>query len=350
MRPAAASFTRQSCELCPFLATLELGLIILDPAEEMVLFSNLPAAKILDVPIIDLSYELVAQSFEPGLQEARRGTGGTTNRTITLDRCGRVVGYSIYPMEPNHFGIVLRDITDRKRLESIAEAVNAMESIGFVFSGIRHELGNPVNSVKLALAVLRKQYDRFSREEVLSYLERAQGELQRIEYLLHSLRSFSLFERPSLEKVSVTSFVERLLALVQADLERRRVRLEYVPTSPHLTVRADPRALHQVMLNLVSNAADALEGTVEGAITIYASSHGGQVVLAVEDNGRGMSSAQLGNLFKPFVTTKAKGTGLGMVIARRMVTDMKGAIRVESAPGQGTTVYVSLPEEILDDA
>jgi signal transduction histidine kinase len=86
------------------------------------------------------------------------------------------------------------DITEKSRLESIAEAVETMNNIGYVFSAVRHELGNPINSVKAGLSVLRANIDTFSRSVVIEYVDRLSSELSRVEVLLRSLRNFSMYD------------------------------------------------------------------------------------------------------------------------------------------------------------
>src|SRR3970282_1845245 len=85
---------------------------------------------------------------------------------------------------------IRRDVTDKLRFESIAEAVNTMNSIGYVFSGIRHEIGNPLNSIKMTLNVLKKNLDKYGKDHILEYIDRALSESARIEYLLKSLKNF----------------------------------------------------------------------------------------------------------------------------------------------------------------
>ena len=99
-----------------------------------------------------------------------------------------------------------------------------MNSIGYVFSAVRHELGNPINSVKAALSVLRTNLDTFPREVVLEYLDRLGSELGRVEDLLRSLRSFSMYEQLEPTPVQLAPFIESFVALSRSDLERRGTR------------------------------------------------------------------------------------------------------------------------------
>jgi len=113
---------------------------------------------------------------------------------------------------------------------------------------------------------------------------------------------------------------------------------------------ADPRALYQVLLNLLTNALDALEGRPNGQIRVLARRRGGQVEIAVVDNGPGIPLSQRPELFKPFQTTKPKGTGLGLVITRKLVTLMHGTVEVQPTSLGETAFVVSLDADLDDSA
>ena len=104
----------------------------------------------------------------------------------------------------------------------------------------------------------------------------------------------------------------------------------------------DPRALKQALLNLAANAADALAGISGPRVRLALLKLGGIPVVRVEDNGAGMDEGQMKNLFKPFNTTKKQGTGLGLVIVRKMVAKMGGEVKVTSVKDRGTTVDILL--------
>jgi PAS domain S-box-containing protein len=236
------------------------------------------------------------------------------------------------------------DITEKIRLESIAEAANLMENIGYVFSGIRHEMGNPINTIKMTLSLLANKVDTSPKEDLKKYIEWTVGEVSRVEYLLKALRNFNMYETPEYQNVCMGTFMDNFLSLVTTDFEKKGIRIESLVHPVAEWGYADPRALQQVMLNIVSNASDALQGKEKPEILINVSREEGRIKLTVTDNGGGMSEEQKKELFKPFRTTKPGGTGLGLVIAKKMLTGMNGAIEIESKKGHGTTVDISIPE------
>lgn len=250
------------------------------------------------------------------------------------DEKGAIVNY-VYMM---------RDITDKLRLESIAEAVNTMDSIGYVFTGVRHEIGNPINSAKMSLSVLQHKLDTASKEMVKDYVNRALGEIGRVEVLLKSLRNFNLYETPELVDLDVREFLGKFHQLIAGDFQNKGITVIHHIESDMNRVKADPRALQQILLNLIANSADALGDREYPTITLLAHKEPGRVLIQVRDNGQGMSEQQQDDLFKPFHTSKAQGTGLGLVIVKKMVSRMNGEISITSQQKIGTTVTILLPE------
>lgn len=271
--------------------------------------------------------------------------GMTTRRLQEALIDGAVLGYSVCRISDGHAVVLLRDITEQRRLESIAETANLMENIGYVFGGIRHELGNPINTIKMTLSVLRRDLEGLPAVSVIARLDSLLDEVARVEYLLTNLRGWTIYDAPSLVRLDLRDALERFAHLVDGDLRARNIALaiETDPATP--AARADARSLQQVLLNLVTNAADALAGRSAARIRIAAAPHGAQIAVRVSDNGVGMSADQLAHLFLPFRTTKPKGTGLGMVIVQKMLTAMGAQIEVASAVDEGTTMTIILPTD-----
>ena len=279
-----------------------------------------------------------------GRYATRRRDGSTAHEEATVspvrDTARAVCNYVV----------VGRDVTERDRLEAVASAVNMMDNVGFIFSSIRHELGNPVNSIKTALSVLREQIDSYSREKVIDYLDRTLAEIARVEYLLNVFKTFNLFEHPRIEPVGIDRFLVDFLGLLGDDFRQRGVLVTLHGAAGLGEVLIDPRALNQALLNLVTNAVDAVETSAAPRIVLSAWRRGRRTFLQVEDNGRGMGPEQLAKLFHPFYTTKPQGNGLGMAIVKKLVTKMGGTVDVASARGSGTAVTLSLVAAAEDEA
>lgn len=239
---------------------------------------------------------------------------------------------------------VERDVTEKMRLESVAEAINSMNNIGYVFSGLRHEIGNPINSIKISLSVLAHNLEGYSKETVRTYIDRTMAEIGRVEYLLRTMKSFNMYECPKLEDVAMASFMEKFLSLVRGDFEARGIDLVAIVHPEVQQARVDPRALHQVLLNILTNAGDACSGRQTPKIVVSLFASGSRVCVSIMDNGPGISPEQREKLFIPFYTTKVNGTGLGLTIVKKMLAKMEGTVSVTSQEEAGTIVDIWLPE------
>lgn len=269
------------------------------------------------------------------ISKKRDGTIYHEDCTISAirDPSGRIINYVS----------IRRDVTERIRLESIARSVNAMDSIGYVFSGIRHEIGNPINSIKMTLSMLKENFERLDISAIKEYLERSIDEIRRIEYLLKYFKSFNMYENMEIQSIPIQSFMNKFFSIIKEDFSKRGISVYLHQSSNADFCYADPRALHQVLLNILINAGDACNRKKDPIIFIDVSRNLDRINLKVKDNGCGMTEEQMRNLFKPFFTTKPNGTGLGLVIAKKMLTLMNGTIEIKSIKDKGTTVDIYLP-------
>jgi signal transduction histidine kinase/DNA-binding response OmpR family regulator len=236
------------------------------------------------------------------------------------------------------------DNTEKKRLEAVAEAANLMDNLGYIFAGIRHEIGNPLNSVKMALSVLDKNLDRYPRQTIREFVGRSLKEVSRVEYLLKALKNFSMFETPRMENVHMGTFMDNFISLVEEDFSRKHIHILLDVPREDVFGSTDHRAFHQVMLNVLTNAADALSEVERPMIEVVVDTTPGFVRVQVRDNGCGMTQEEQKNLFRPFFTSKPQGTGLGLVIVKKMLSKMNSTISIQSSPLEGTNVIMTLPE------
>ncbi len=259
------------------------------------------------------------------------------NRHVIL-QCLQIQG------QENKRLVLMTDITERKRMEAVVEATNLTDNLGYIFSGIRHEIGNPVNSIKMALTLLNKHINSYDTETITEFVQRSLLEVERLEYLLKALKNFSLFETPNVNKVSINCFMDNFISLVNNDLSKKNIDLKTMVDEDEMFAFTDDRALHHVLLNLLINAVDAVEKTTFPHITIAVKRESPWIIIKVNDNGYGIPDMDQKNLFKPFFTSKPQGTGLGLVIVQKMLLKMNSKISIESITDFGTTVTVSLPE------
>ena len=232
--------------------------------------------------------------------------------------------------------MVMRDVTEYRRLEHIAAASEVSESVGYVFAGIRHELGNPLNSLKAALTLLADPMVQLPVESRRDYLQRAIGEVHRMEQLLTQLRTFNTHEQVQLGRIEVRSFFDRFVRIARSDCNARETAISFDAASD-IGIIADGRILHQIFLLLLSNALDAVESAPSRHITLGCTLTPHATRLTLSDSGAGMTAEQSMHAQRPFVTSKAKGTGLGLPLAHRYASLTKCTLEITSKVGVGTT-------------
>lgn len=321
---------------------IDVAILVLDLKRQVVDYCNCLFVQLLQGEAQDLDFHRLCELLLQPLEEDRVFIqSGHASHRITYQK--RLLGYSVYKIADRYRCIFLRDITEKNRLESIAQAANAMDNIGFIFSGIRHEIGNPLNSLKMALSVLKSNLDQFSAETIDDYVDRGLADIGRMEYLLKSLKAFSLHEHADCKVLSLTEFMDKFLSLIERDFQSRGIDIRIDGEVEDIQVCIDKRALHQALLNIFNNAADALVERTAAHITIGTERRGDLLWLTVGDNGSGIPPEQQQRLFQPFNTSKPHGNGLGLVITRKLLAMMNSDIEICSVPNKGTRVTIRLP-------
>jgi nitrogen-specific signal transduction histidine kinase len=250
----------------------------------------------------------------------------------------------VVPLFNDQVNIINRDITENKRLQSVAQTMDLMKNLGYFFSGIRHEIGNPINAIKMTISVLKNNIDRYSKDRVLEYISRVQTEINRVEYLLKNLKNFNMFEELNPIDIELAGFVEKFVGLVEPDFKRKGIQITCTVHPGAGSAYADPRALHQVLLNVMTNAAEAMNGVVAPTVDIEIAGGPGRTCITITDNGHGIPAAHKYEIFKPFFTTRSDGTGLGLNIVQKILSRMGGTVDVESIKNNGTKVIIEIPE------
>jgi signal transduction histidine kinase len=215
-----------------------------------------------------------------------------------------------------------------------------LASLGQLAAGLAHEIKNPLAGIQGALEIMRQDLESEPDRELCG---RMLAELDRVNETLQSLLTSAKPSPPRRRMVDLQELLEDVRRLMAPGLRRRGVALEVETPPDELLARIDSGKIRQVLVNLVTNAADALDG--EGRIELRAGhlAEQGGAIIAVEDNGPGIPAEQAAKVFDPFFTTKFAGTGLGLSIARSLVEQHGGTLELETEPGKGTTFYLVLP-------
>lgn len=248
------------------------------------------------------------------------------------------------PLSEDQLIMINEDISEKKELQNLAESVDVMEKLNYIFSAVRHEIGNPVNAIKVTVSVLKKNIGIFSEEKISEYTDRVLSEINRIEYLLKSFKSFVMFEDMDLGNIPINDFLTDFFSVLNDGFKEKGINLDLELNPGNDNVCADPKGLYQVLLNIINNAVDATKEKNDKQIKIRTIKDAGKIRITITDNGKGLSEEQVRNLFQPFFTTKAEGTGLGLVLVKKILSRMQGEINIESALNIGTTVNITLGE------
>ena len=245
----------------------------------------------------------------------------------------------------------MKTTDDEKKEEdnrTLCSPKEMMKSLKNIFSGIRHEIGNPINSIKMTVSVLKENIDQYPRDKIIEYIDRVLTETDRIEYLLKSLKNFSMYEELSISNFELPTFVGHLLEQISPDLEPKGIHLKYHIEPDVGNIHCDARAIQQILQNIINNAVDSLEGIKSPVISINVAKIPGFRRFIITDNGCGISPAHEEDIFKPFFSTRPRKTGLGLSIVQTILARIGGTILIHSEVDKGTSVIFHIPEDCRD--
>lgn len=241
--------------------------------------------------------------------------------------------------------LVNQDVTERLALEQSARRAEKLAALGTLAAGLAHELNNPIGIISSRIEVMLMEAEgQPLPPRLLDDLRVLHRHAMRVARIAGGLLSFARPGRREEGPVDLNQVVEETLLLAEKQISRSgiRIRRALAPGLPR--IRGDAGSLQQVVLNLVTNASDAISGAGEIRIeTRMMPERAGAVQLAISDTGPGIEPEALPRIFDPFYTTKAEGTGLGLSVSHGIVRDHGGTIDVQSRPGAGTTFVLTFP-------
>jgi signal transduction histidine kinase len=241
---------------------------------------------------------------------------------------------------------IARDVSEQHALTDKLVQADKLVLLGQLSAGIAHEIRNPLAAVNLNLQVLKRKIPEETQE--FEHVATALQGVERISKIVEVTLNFSKPAIPDIHGVNLNSIVPTTLELVSTVLRRKEIQVEQKLDEKLPIVSADAKQIQQVLINLVTNAADAIKSKGKIIIKSYKEripgrSGGEYAVISISDNGIGIVPEDLSKIFNPFFTRKAEGTGLGLPITQRILHQHNGVIDVESAVGLGTTFYIKLP-------
>jgi len=214
-----------------------------------------------------------------------------------------------------------------------------MATLGELATGLAHEIRNPLAGIAGVIEIVGR--DLPSTSPARAVVKDVRQEIARINRTLTDLLETARPHPPQIRQSNLNTTVEHAVMLARQQVLSKPIRIELQKAPDLPEVDHDSDQIHQVLLNLLLNAVQAMDG--EGTVRVEIGSQESHAVLLVSDTGRGIPPQHLANIFRPFYTTKGNGTGLGLSLARRIVEEHHGRIEVSSVEGSGSKFTVLLP-------
>ena len=322
-----------------------------------VLYANQAACSLLGYTSAELQTK---QATDLDAALARGGDAGgwargkaSAVRTLFRTAKGRAVpvevSSSILTFDGDEFVVVFaRDLTERERMAANLQKADRLASVGSLAAGVAHEINNPLAYVISNLEVLhedlQKQEGEGSDGMRKSVREAIDG-VDRVRRIVGDLKSFARSGDDESQAVDIHQVIDAAVDIASNEIRHRAELVRRYGDVP--PVQGNPGRLTQVFLNLLVNAAHAIdEGEPNQRITVRTREHGQRVMVEVSDTGSGIPADAIDRVFDPFFTTKpmGMGTGLGLSICHGIITALGGEIRVDSSVGEGSSFRVLLPQ------
>lgn len=338
------------------------GVVAVD-SQGVITTINDAAAKVLgqvkEGEHLEVLPEEMAHVLSAALKHQRSVNDFETTLPATEDRPTPVlmsVSYMQSPAQESAGAVALfYDLSQIKRLEDNVLRADRLSSIGVLAAGMAHEIKNPLVSIKTFSQLLLKRYE--DPDFRSTFEETVPGEVDRINSIVSRLLEFAKPRPVVFEANSVQTVIEGVLNLVENQAREAGVEIKLHRFSGDAEVYGDEQLLHQVFLNLILNSIDAMDEVEEARLEVrierghfHFRKHGTRSLIETEcvrtvitDTGCGIAEEHMHDLFTPFFTTKAEGSGLGLSVVHSIVSEHGGEIEVNSVPERGTSFHIVLP-------
>ena len=329
--------------------TLREGVLVVSPTGDLLYANNAaevltgsPCAKARGKPI---RKTIPGWDWDNLLQPARDGWNRASAQELeVLYPEHRILEINAMPSK-NGTVVLVRDVTLARAREESERESSRTDAVRDLAAGVAHEIGNPLNAISLNLQLLAREFrrepDEDRRTRLLHDISTAQNEVKRLEGIIKGFLSALRPAKLNLVPGTLLDPLTDTLDAMKAQFEDRRIETALNLPTALPTVLVDRAQMEQVFFNLIKNALEAMKDG--GSLDIEVSSDDHDVRVSFSDNGSGMDAATLAHIFEPYQTSKEHGSGLGLMLSRRIVHAHGGEIDVESKPGAGTVFTVRIP-------
>jgi PAS domain S-box-containing protein len=237
------------------------------------------------------------------------------------------------------------DFTRAKETERLLRIQDKMASLGHVATGIAHEIRNPLSGINIYLSTLHRMYEHtHGLEKTREILDKIQSASEKIESVIKRVMDFSKPSEPEFAMTNINKPIEEAIELASVALRKSGVAITKALTADLPLCTADPHMIEQVILNLITNAAEAMKNfEAKKKILVSSSAQDGLIRVTVADSGPGVPEEERSTIFDPFFTTKNGNPGIGLSLSHRIITDHGGTMRVSTSKWGGAEFTIEIP-------
>jgi two-component system, sporulation sensor kinase E len=242
------------------------------------------------------------------------------------------------------YAIILRDITASRRSTQQTIESERLNALTLLAAGVAHEIGNPLNSLHIHLQLMERkvrELDGEARKELQESIDIARSEISRLDSIVTQFLRAIRPSRPELHPENINTLVDEAVRFFAAEIKDRDVVVEQELRSDLPLLQLDRDQMKQAFYNVIKNSFEAIKR--RGVLRIRTDMDDTHVLVSFTDTGGGISAEDLGRVFEPYFTTKTSGTGLGLLIVRRIVREHGGELSIASNEGKGLTLTIRLP-------